>query len=392
MNRYLPVARQHFLAVLASTSVVVKSICAAVILLYLLSFAVDTVFGLGVTPGYLFPPNFWIWTLATHSLVEKHVWDVGVSLATVVLAGRLLEPLWGALELLIFFAVVNISVGLLGAFAYFLTYVGSFNLLYLFTVRIHGMLGFLGGVLVALKQTMGDSTVLKVPQVRMKVVPMLLLLILAVLRLTTLIESNLLASYGFGVLSSWIYLRFYQRHSRGRGDMSDHFAFATFFPEILQPVIGLVANLVHGILVKVKVCRKTVKRYDVGAPSSITISLPGTDPQDAERRSSETAITLAHVAGSSASSSSSRPRFQVLSHSLASFRQLALKALNERLKRVEDQSAWPSMEDDEDEGGPKADSPLLPEKSQSSRDANAAGKGASQESSLITFEDAPPQL
>lgn len=66
--------------------------------------------------------------------------------------------------------------------------------------------------------------------------------------------------------------------------MADHFAFATFFPEILQPVVGLLANLVHGLLVKVKICQKTVKRYDVGAPSSITISLPGTDPQDAERR------------------------------------------------------------------------------------------------------------
>ncbi|NXF93313.1 TM115 protein, partial [Eubucco bourcierii] len=147
-------------------------------------------------------------------------------------------------------------------------------------------------------------------------------------------------------------LRFYQRHSRGRGDMSDHFAFATFFPEILQPVVGLVANVVHSILVKVKVCRKTVKRYDVGAPSSITISLPGTDPQDAERR-----------------------------------RQLALKALNERLKRVEDQSAWPSMEDDEEETAvvvTKADSPLL-------TDPGTAGKGTSQESNLITFQDAPSQ-
>ncbi|KFP16395.1 Transmembrane protein 115, partial [Egretta garzetta] len=176
------------------------------------------------------------------------------------------------------------SVGLLGALAYFLTYVASFHLAYLFAIHIHGGVGVRGGVLVALKQTMGDSTVLKVPQVRMKAVPMLLLLLLALLRLATLIESNVLASYGFGLLSSWVYLRFYQRHSRGRGDMSDHFAFATFFPEILQPVVGLVANLVHGILVKVKVCRKTVKRYDVGAPSSITISLPGTDPQDAERR------------------------------------------------------------------------------------------------------------
>lgn len=284
MRRYLPVARQHFLAALAGTSVVVKSLSAAVLLLYLLSFGLDTAYGLGVTPGYLLPPNFWVWTLLTHGLVEERAWGLAASLATLGAAGRLLEPLWGALELLVFFAVVNVSVGLLGALAYFLTYVASFHLAYLFAIRIHGGLGFLGGVLVALKQTMGDSTVLKVPQVRMKAVPMLLLLLLALLRLATLVESNVLASYGFGLLSSWVYLRFYQRHSRGRGDMSDHFAFATFFPEILQPVVGLVANLVHGILVKVKVCRKTVKRYDVGAPSSITISLPGTDPQDAERR------------------------------------------------------------------------------------------------------------
>ncbi|XP_043823797.1 transmembrane protein 115 [Dromiciops gliroides] len=339
-------------AALASASVVVKALCASVLLLYLLSFALDTGVGLAVTPGYLFPPNFWVWTLATHGLVELHVWDVALSLATVVAAGQLLEPLWGALELLVFFAVVNVSVGLLGAFAYLLTYMASFNLAYLFTVRIHGVLGFLGGVLVALKQTMGDSVVLKVPQVRMRVVPMLLLISLALLRLTPLVESSALASYGFGVLSGWVYLRFYQRHSRGRGDMSDHFAFATFFPEILQPVVALVANLVHSLLVKVKVCRKTVKRYDVGAPSSITISLPGTDPQDAERR-----------------------------------RQLALKALNERLKRVEDQSAWPSMDDEDDEATSKVDSPLLPEKS-----PNPPGKGAAPESSLITFEEAPPQL
>lgn len=283
MQRALPGARQHLGAILASASVVVKTLCAAVLFLYLLSFAVDTSC-LAVTPGYLFPPNFWIWTLATHGLMEQHLWDVAISLATVVVAGRLLEPLWGALELLIFFSVVNVSVGLLGAFAYLLTYMASFNLVYLFTIRIHGALGFLGGVLVALKQTMGDCVVLRVPQVRVSVVPMLLLGLLLLLRLATLLQSPALASYGFGLLSSWVYLRFYQRHSRGRGDMADHFAFATFFPEILQPVVGLLANLVHSLLVKVKICQKTVKRYDVGAPSSITISLPGTDPQDAERR------------------------------------------------------------------------------------------------------------
>ncbi|XP_044532657.1 transmembrane protein 115-like [Gracilinanus agilis] len=190
-----PGARLPLGAALASASVVVKALCASVLLLYLLSFALDTAVGLAVTPGYLFPPNFWVWTLATHGLVELHMWDVALSLATVVAAGQLLEPLWGALELLVFFAVVNVSVGLLGAFAYLLTYMASFNLAYLFTVRIHGVLGFLGGVLVALKQTMGDSVVLKVPQVRMRVVPMLLLVSLMLLRLTPLVDSSALASY-----------------------------------------------------------------------------------------------------------------------------------------------------------------------------------------------------
>ncbi|XP_031454431.1 transmembrane protein 115 [Phasianus colchicus] len=349
MRRYLPVARQHCVAALGGTSVVVKAVSGAVLLLYALSFAVDTAYGLAVTPGFLFLPRCWLWTLLTHGLVERRAAGVALSLGAVVAAGRLLEPRWGALELLVFFAVVNASVGLLGAAAYFLTYAATFHVAYLFHVRIHGGLGFLAGVLVALKQTMGDSTVLRVPQVRMKAVPVLLLLLLAALRLAALIESPALASYGFGLLSSWVYLRFYQRHSRGRGDMSDHFAFATFFPEILQPAVGLAANLVHTLLVKVRLCRKTVKRYDVGAPSSITISLPGTDPQDAERR-----------------------------------RQLALKALNERLKRVEDQTAWPSMEDEEEEVVVKSEGPLLPE-------ASVAGKAAGHESSLITFEDAPSQ-
>lgn len=68
-----------------------------------------------------------------------------------------------------------------------------------------------------------------------------------------------------------------------------------------------------------------------------------------------------------------------------SCRQLALKALNERLKRVEDQSAWPSMEDDEEEAAAKADSPLLSE-------PGTAGKSPGQESNLISFQDAPAQL
>lgn len=81
------------------------------------------------------------------------------------------------------------------------------------------------------------------------------------------------------------------------------------------------------------------------------------------------------------------PKPSVTCFLFSGFRQLALKALNERLKRVEDQSVWPSMDDDEEEAGAKKDSPLPSEKA-----STPPGKGTAPESSLITFEAAPPKL
>ena len=77
-----------------------------------------------------------------------------------------------------------------------------------------------------------------------------------------------------------------------------------------------------------------------------------------------------------------------------SHRQLALKALNERLKKVEDQSAWPSMDDEEDdeEDEVRTDTPLLSGRETSSPAGGAGSPQTStgeQESSIISFEDAP---
>ena len=44
------------------------------------------------------------------------------------------------------------------------------------------------------------------------------------------------------------------------------------------------STVIFNTLVRLKVCHKPVRTYDVGAPSAITISLPGMDPADAERR------------------------------------------------------------------------------------------------------------
>merc|ERR1712088_626119 len=99
--------------------------------------------------------------------------------------------------------------------------------------------------------------------------------------------------FGTGLIVSWVYLRFYQVHSNGsKGDLADSFAFSTLFPNVLQPPVAVLSNTIFLLLVRCKVCRKPVRRYDVGAPTGITISLPGAESQDAERRRREAALPL----------------------------------------------------------------------------------------------------
>jgi len=51
-----------------------------------------------------------------------------------------------------------------------------------------------------------------------------------------------------------------------------------------RPTVTVLSGVLYGVLVKIGLCKNPVRTYDVGGPSSITISLPGSDPADAERR------------------------------------------------------------------------------------------------------------
>ena len=57
----------------------------------------------GITPGYLIPPNFWIWTLVSHGFVETTLFFLVTGYTVILGSSRLLEPLWGQLEFSIFF-------------------------------------------------------------------------------------------------------------------------------------------------------------------------------------------------------------------------------------------------------------------------------------------------
>ena len=65
---------------------------------------------------------------------------------------------------------------------------------------------------------------------------LLLFLSCALTLLGVLSPSYSIMSFTY-VMASWVYLRFYQIRTDGtRGDMSDNFSFASFFPEPIQLV------------------------------------------------------------------------------------------------------------------------------------------------------------
>lgn len=313
------------LASLASSSVVVKGLCALLVAFYFISFSEVARAHLAVVPGYVLPPNFWVWTLVTHGFLQQRLWLVIIDVAVVILAGKLLEPLWGAMEMLLFFMLLNASAAFMTALVYMAMYFITGRTEYLFETYIHGLPAFIGGFCVAVKQVMPDHVLLTLPfgKLRNKHIPLLMLGIAIGLACLSILDGQYAIMFVAGTLISWIYLRFYQRHTSGsRGDFADSFAFASFFPQAVEAPISLCSGAVFNALVAMKICRKPQRRYDISSPTTITVTLPGTDPQDAERR-----------------------------------RQLAIKALNERLNQIKEETSWPSMEEESDAAKSPAPSP-----------------------------------
>ena len=66
--------------------------------------------------------------------------------------------------------------------------------------------------------------------------------------------------------------------------------YSSFFPNVLQPPLAVVGNTVFALLVRMRICKRPIRRYDVGIGGpAISISLPGVDNNagagpDTERR------------------------------------------------------------------------------------------------------------
>lgn len=221
--------RQQVIALLKSTSNTVKCIWLIVFISYSFSFFEEAVDVISVTPGYFIPPSFRIWSAFTFCFLETHFWNVCIDVMMIGLCGKVIEPLWGPIEIISFFGIVNLGVALLSSAFFLFVYMCTSNPDLLFHVHIHGLSGYIAGVTVAVKQIMPDILIVKTPTGRItnRNMPLLTICIAFILWLVGLSPSSTLVMVTCGVYVSWIYLRFYQKHSGGStGDMSESFNFA----------------------------------------------------------------------------------------------------------------------------------------------------------------------
>jgi len=224
-------AQTNIVASLISSSIFVKVISATLIVFYFLAYSNRVFDFLSAVPGYVLPPNFYVWTLVTHSFLQRHFLLVLVDICVVILSGKLLEPLWGPLQIGIFFLAVTSISAAITAIVYVFIYYVTGNTDYLFETHIHGLGAYIGGFVVAVKQLMPDHVLLKLPfgKFRNKHMPLMLLVSAGILSIANVLNGPYALHFGLGIMVSWIYLRFYQRHSNGKtGDLAEDFSFSRF--------------------------------------------------------------------------------------------------------------------------------------------------------------------
>ncbi|MBA0697230.1 hypothetical protein Goari_020779, partial [Gossypium aridum] len=190
-----------------------------------------------------------------------------------------LEPIWGSKEFLKFIFIVNF----LTSVCVFTTAIALYYIMreenYLY-MPLSGFHGVLAGFLVGIKQIVPDQE-LSLLKIKAKWLPSLMLLISIAISFFTPDSATYLPTLIFGAYIGWIYLRYFQRkpEAKHRGDPSEDFAFSTFFPEFLRPIIDPIASMFDRMLCGKSEASTNAQGYTVGGAPLI-----GSDPIEASRR------------------------------------------------------------------------------------------------------------
>jgi membrane associated rhomboid family serine protease len=254
------------------------------------------------------------WTFITSTFVESNVFTLGIAGLTLYHGGRYLERAWSSAELAKFVAIVSLVPNFLTLCVMVLFFTLSRNESWTYvlpswkqcarrlTWRFYSLTVIAGTIpvqiafLVAFSQLVPAHTVtlfrgiisLRVPRF-----PLLYIGAVFLLSLTPLLTRAALWLAIFGFLTSWTYLRFYKtvfpdldsaQDASLRGDASETFAFAEFFPGPVKPFVAAVADQIFLVLVAMRVCTPFAQADASRNDSRIQRNAPGGARAEAERR------------------------------------------------------------------------------------------------------------
>ncbi|GAA5952772.1 hypothetical protein JCM21900_005796 [Sporobolomyces salmonicolor] len=218
------------------------------------------------------------WTLLTAGFVETNLIEFLISLFTLPLAGRYLERVWGARELLKFVAaVVVVSNGVAVVVNALESFVLGDPALFMYGMSYHGLEALQVAFLVAFTQLIPEHQVQifgGMAKMRVKSLPMLYVTF-----------SNIVCVFGyqspyiliqFGWLVSWLYLRFVKQNegTEFRGDRSETFAFQSWFPPFIQKYVARLSSLVFNLAIKLHVLQPWSDIESAGSVASYQ-AIPG---------------------------------------------------------------------------------------------------------------------
>uniref|UniRef100_A0A060T6L6 ARAD1B16610p n=1 Tax=Blastobotrys adeninivorans TaxID=409370 RepID=A0A060T6L6_BLAAD len=236
---------------------------------------------LTLVPGY--SPLYFLWIWITTSFVEDGVISGITSAMVLIYGGRYCEHVWGARELLRFVLIATLVPNILCFALYSLRYqVWTPDTVHK-VQTICGASSLIAGFLVAFKQLVPEHCIVLFRgriRVRVKHLPFIYLVVTCFLGIFG--HGLLLLQCWTGFFVSWVYLRFlrvtyvdpmlpttataastagagvYEHDNpsgiRIKGDASDSFAFARFFPEPFCVPVGAAADWVYAIVVALRLC------------------------------------------------------------------------------------------------------------------------------------------
>ncbi|RFU71928.1 hypothetical protein TARUN_10331 [Trichoderma arundinaceum] len=236
------------------------------------------------------------WTFLTASLVEGNIFTFGLGAVTLYHGGRYLERAWSSADLAKFIVLVCLVPNVLTFFTMIFFFTLTRDTDWTITV-IGGTIPIQVAFLVAFSQLIPAHTVTLfrgVISLRVPRIPLIYISIITVLSFTPLLSRAAVWLANFSFLTSWTYLRFFKvifpdldtaQPSSLRGDASETFAFAEFFPGPIKPFVAAFADQIFNILVAIRLCKPSAQRgITSGRDGFAHRGAPGSARAEAERR------------------------------------------------------------------------------------------------------------